>query len=154
MFKIIFTLLILSLSSNIKSCKYLVRGKAALGFQYNNGAAWAILCTRTPYGTIPGKLDGHKGAYYTWRGKEKRCHHWTPIDGTLYPIDNRYDEVPIPFDCKPRGYSPKTKEYFYNAIVPGVHGMVPGKASCDLRQAWYGWGWKQWCAKGIFYVIC
>ena len=153
--KKIFCFLILFFLRPIKTCKsHLIKGVAALGFQYNNGSSWAMLCQSTPFGTIPGKIDGNKGAYYVWEGKDRSCHEWTPVGGILYPVDPGCDDIFLPVDCHPKGLSKKDNQPLYNAIIPGKHGMIPGYATSDLANAYYGFGWKQHCAEGLFYVIC
>ena len=154
---IFFTLVLISILNLIsftegcnRKCKNYVRGVPAIGFQYNNGAAWAILCYNTPYGTVPGKRDGHGGVYYTFGAKEYRCgSKWKPIYGQLYHM---YDGVPD--DCKPLGYQTNDKKHYYNALVMGDHGMVPGKANMSKTMAWYPYGGKEHYVRAGFYIIC
>ena len=120
----------------------------AMGFQYNSGPVWAILC-KTPYGIIPGKLDGAGGAYYPWGWIEHKCESYEKVYGILYP-----NKGTIPTSCKPKGYQTNDKSKYFNAVIQSNKGLVPGKASQDLKYAWYSWGGKETPVTDDFYVIC
>ena len=61
--------------------------------------------------------------------------------------------MPLPSGCEPKGLQLDDGIY-YNAVVNGPHGMVPGKAKEDLSMASYGWGGKEHFVKDDFYVVC
>ena len=126
-----------------------IEGAPAMGFQYDSGASWAVLCTGTPYGTIPGKLDGNGGAYFPWGGKENRCSSFEIVWGTLYPNGSA-----LPADCAAKGFQTNDNAAYYNAVINGAHGWVPGKANAAATYAWYPWGGKEHGTKSNFYVIC
>ena len=124
-------------------------GKPASGFQYDSGAAWAIICKKTPYGPIPGKLDGRGGAYYPWGGRETVCSDYDIMSGTLV-----YYTEPLPAGCKPQGYQSNDHQGYYNAIIVSKHGYVPGKTDSRRRNAWYPWGTQEHHVRSNFYIIC
>ena len=129
----------------------LYKGVRAVGFQYDSGAAWAIVCTKTPYGTVPGKLDGAGGAYYPWGWKEHRCVDWDTIHGELVFFKHE-----LPENCKPKAHQTNDDSDYYNAVVVSDHGMIPGKAkiSGDLKTAWYSWGGQEFPVNDNFYFVC
>ena len=126
-----------------------IDGISALGHQYDTGAAWAIICKNTPYGNVPGKRDNPGGAYYPWGGKEHRCHSYDLVGGKLIHVSQE-----IPCSCEPKGYQTNDHQYYFNVVIDGIHGLVPGKATEDLKHAWYSWGGKDWYASKNFYVVC
>ena len=121
----------------------------AMGFQYDSGPAFAILCKGTPYGTVPGKLDGAGGAYYPWGWQEHKCESWEQVHGILYS-----NKVSLPENCEPKGFQTNDNNKYYNAVVQSDKGLIPGKASQDLKFAWYSWGGKETPVTDNFYVIC
>ena len=123
--------------------------RPAVGFQYDTGAAWAVVCKGTEHGNVPGKRDNRGGVYYPWGGKERRCNDFEVVYGELV-----YFTSPIPADCPARGYQNDTKKNLYNAVIVSKHGMVPGKANLDLSWAWYPWGSKEHGVTDQFYIIC
>ena len=134
---------------HLKRCHFKYR-ISAIGFQYDDGAMWAAICERTPKGNVPCKVHRDGRAYYAWGGKEYQFHgHTRKIYGEL--ISNKAE---FPSNCKPKGYQTSDKSPYYNALVPSRHGLVPGKASADRKTAWYGWGWKEYCFRDNFYIIC
>ena len=134
--------------SNLKSVKYKNK-KPAIGFQYDSGAAWAVICYGTCHGDVPGKKDNKGGAYYPWGGKELRCKDYDLVYGRLV-----YYTDPLPDDCYPLGYQNDTKKAMYNAVVISDMGMIPGKANLDLSRAWFPWGNKEHGVRDRFYIIC
>ena len=126
-----------------------INGVKALGFQYDSGAAWAALCKETEHGTVPGKRDSKGKVYYPWGGKEHKCKSFDLVGGKLI-----HHLMALPDGCQPRGFQTNDKKKYYNAVINGAHGMVPGKASFDLKMAWYGWGGKEHYVRSDFYVIC
>ena len=126
-----------------------INGVPAMGFQYDSGAAWAALCKNTAHGTVPGKRDDGGGVYYAWGGKEHGCTNYDLIHGDLI-----HHSMALPSGCEPKGLQSNDNNKYYNAVVDGVHGMVPGKAKADLTMAWYSWGGKEYYVRSKFYVIC
>ena len=126
-----------------------IDGIKALGFQYDSGAAWSVLCKETEHGTIPGKRDHQGGVYYPWGGQEHVCNSYDIISGKLI-----HHLVPLVPGCEPKGFQTNDNSKYYNAVVNGAHGMVPGKANTDLTMAWYSWGGQEHFVKDDFYVVC
>ena len=124
-------------------------GKPAMGFQYDNGAKWAVVCTDTAYGSVPGKLTVGEKASFPWGGKEHDCPNRIVVYGEL--VSNK---EAIPCGCDPLGHQTNDGRDYYNAIIPSQHGMVPGKARKDRTWAWYGWGNKEHAVQDNFYIIC
>ena len=123
--------------------------KNAMGFQYDSGPAFAILCKGTPYGTVPGKLDGAGGAYYPWGWQEHKCDSWEQVHGVLYT-----NKATLPDNCQPKGFQTNDNNKYFNAVIQSDKGFIPGKASEDLKWAWYSWGGKETPVTDNFYVIC
>ena len=150
--KLLFTLTLCSLLSakfpNVYS-KNFKDGTPAIGFQYDSGAAWSILCNGTPYGTVPGKLDGAGGAYYPWGWKEHPCDDYDLVFGKLV-----YYTSTIPEDCKPKGFQTNDNTAYYNAVILSEHGRIPGKGIIDKKMAWYSYGGQEFPVHDNFYIIC
>ena len=127
----------------------LKEGESATGFQYDSGAAWAILCKDTPWGNIPGKLDNRKGAYYSWGGVEKECSSYDIVNGVLV-----YYTEPLPDCCAPRGYQTNDRQNYYNAVIVSNDGNVPGKADSSRTNAWYPYDTHEHHVTAGFYIIC
>ena len=131
------------------SSRILKEGESATGFQYDSGAAWAILCKGTPWGNIPGKLDGRGGAYYPWGGVERGCSSYDVVSGTLV-----YYTEPLPAGCQPKGYQSNDRQHYYNAIIVSNDGNVPGKADASRTNAWYPYDTHEHHVTAGFYIIC
>ena len=126
-----------------------VRSVPAIGFQYDTGAAWAIICTDSRYGMIPGKLDNKHDAYFSFDGHEIACKDWVPIHGELV-----YYQSPLPQNCTTKGYQDRNGEKYYSAVIMSENGMIPGKANENLSMAWYSFDMKEFSVRKNFYVIC
>ena len=128
-----------------------INGIHAVGYQYDSGAAWSIICKNTPHGTVPGKRDGRGGTYYPWGWKEHPCKDWELVSGMLI-----HESQPLPADCEARGFQSDDNSPYYNSVVVSNHGMVPGKAklSGNKKSAWYSWGGKEHPVSANFYIVC
>ena len=137
-----------SASSNLDTLMYKSQ-RPAIGFQYDSGAAWAVVCKNTAHGNVPGKKDNRGGAYYPWGGKEWRCNDYDMVYGRLV-----YYTDPMPDNCQSLGYQNDTRKSLYNAVVISDMGMIPGKANLDLSWAWFPWGSREHGVRDRFYIIC
>ena len=124
-------------------------GAPAMGFQYDSGAMWSVICLNTPYGSVPGKMNLNGQAWFAWGGKEHNCSNKQVMYGEL--ISNKDD---IPCNCKPKAHQTNDNMNYYNALIPSKHGMVPGKARADRLWAWYGWGLREHAVQDNFYIVC
>ena len=147
--KIFSTLIFFFINAGFMSSPNYKDGVPAIGFQYDSGAAWAVVCTNTPYGRVPGKMDGRGGVYFPWGWKEHRCNSWDLVHGVLI-----HHSMPLPANCNPRGHQNNDNADYYNAVIDGPDGMIPGKASADLRTAWYSYGGRETPVNSGFYIIC
>ena len=126
-----------------------VMGKPAIGFGYDIGSLWAIVCKRTANGDVPGKRDKHGKVTYPWGGLEYSCYQWVAVFGQLI-----HCTAPFPDYCLNRGFQTNDQNQYYNAVIVSSHGMIPGKANHSLTAAWYGWEGKEYMVNDHFYVIC
>ena len=126
-----------------------VKDVSGIGFQYDSGAAWSVICLNTQYGDIPGKRDNRGGVYFPWGGKEYRCDDWIANHGQLF-----FHTSPLPCDCKPHGYQTNDGNKYFNSVVVSKHGMIPGKALLDLSMAWYSYAGAEVFVRENFYIIC
>ena len=126
-----------------------IQGVNAVGFQYDSGAVWAVLCKNNGYGVVPGKMDGRGAAYFAWGGKEHHCQDYDIVGGTLY-----LKSMTLPKGCKPKGYQINDNKNYFNAVIDSEHGMIAGKANTEMSMAWYSWGGIEHYVRDKFYIIC
>ena len=129
--------------------KNFVRGVPAIGFQYDSGPAWAVICYDTKHGTVPGKLDNRRNAYYPWDYKEYECDSWNPVFGKLV-----HSEDHLPENCSLKGSQASDGNLYYNAVINSSDGMIPGKVNASFDLASYSYGSKEHPVTSGFYLIC
>ena len=128
---------------------YYHQGKPAIGFQYDQGPMWAVICHNTFLGDTPGKSNGRDGAHFSYAEQEHGCTEYTVIYGKLVHSSADPREK-----CEASVFNQKENYFYYNALIPSKHGMVPGKSNMTFDWAFYGWGGKEYSVNSDFYVIC
>ena len=124
--------------------------RPALGYSYSEGPQWPILCKNTKWGTVAGRYNRKSGATYEWGHKEHKCKQYSVVYGELV-----HAKATLPSNCFPRALQSNDKNYYYNVIFVNQHGMIPGKASENLRKGWYSHKNKAYQSKdGDFYIVC
>ena len=121
----------------------------AMGFQYDKGAVWGVICHGTTHGSVPGKMLSDGTATYPWGGKEHDCVSPKPFTGRLV-----FYTSAVPCDCLPNGYQKNDDSYYHNVVVETQYGMIPGKGKADFTAAWYGMGGKEIAVSSNFYIVC
>ena len=133
-----------------KGGRYLKKKRPALGYSHSEGAQWVALCKNTPKGTVPGRYSKKGKATYEWGHKEHKCKQFSIVYGELV-----HARSVLPSNCAPRGYQKNDKNYYYNAVFVTKHGMIPGKASENLKNGWYSHQGKYGkVTDGDFYIVC
>ena len=124
------------------------RGVPAMGFNFNGGCNWSIIC-QTPHGKIPGIMKSNRQMSYTFRGSEHHCPFAQKfISGKLIAWD-----IKGSYSCKPQGFD-KGMGPLYAALIVTPFGHFPGKASKARRMAWYSMNKMEKSTRSNFYYIC
>ena len=127
-----------------------IYGINAIGYEYNVGLMWAVLCNDTEHGSVPGKkVKKSWNGLYTWGGEEYPCNDYDLINGMLV-----HQKTPLPEGCQPKGFQPNDNGAYFNAVVDSEYGMIPGKANADRSMAWFGHDGHEHWVRDNFYVIC
>ena len=122
----------------------------ALGYDYETGPEWPILCKNTKWGTVAGRYSKKKKARFGWGLKNHRCREFSIVYGELV-----HRKAVLPSHCSPQAYQTNDKNWYYNIIVVTENGMIPGKAQENLRHAWYSNGKKELAIKhDNYYIVC
>ena len=100
-----------------------IRVYPPLGYDYNTGPTWNIICLAGKRGRIPGRLDYNGVAYYSFGNLVYHCQKFYKIKGRLV-----FNKGMPPNGCKPTGKQSDNDKQLYSTVVETLWGNVPGKA--------------------------
>ena len=96
----------------------------ALGFEIGFGPVWNIVCITSDWGDIPGKLNIHGRAFFTYKYSVYHCKSYFKVNGIM-----RLNKGVIPENCFSKGKQYDNNSNIYSTIAISQYGNIPGKAS-------------------------